>query len=114
MKFSLLYSNLPCRRKQKNSPREYREKNDGEVIPDRLDVLELGGEVAFEIVFDKEDPEEIRIAAAAEDIPGEGGEAEAGNGAGKNTADGIAPALGDRGPENNSAATENERRRSFR
>ena len=33
-------------------------------------MLEFGCEVALEIVLDDEDPEEIGIAAGAEDVPG--------------------------------------------
>jgi len=45
-------------------------------------VLELGSEEAVEVVFDDEDAEEVGIAAGTEDVPGECGEAEGGDGDG--------------------------------
>jgi len=58
-------------------------------------VLEFGGEVTLEIVLDDEDAEEIGIAAGTQDVPGERGEAEAGNRDRMKTAEGVAPAPGD-------------------
>ena len=76
-------------------------------------MLELGSEEAVEIVFDDEDAEEIGIAAGAEDVPRKGGETEAGDGDGVKAADGVAPTLGEEGPEKDSAAGENDGRGTF-
>jgi len=43
------------------------DKENGQIEPKRLDVLEFGREVALEIVFDDEDAKEIGIAVGAED-----------------------------------------------
>jgi len=83
------------------------EKKNGDVIPNGLDVLELGSEEAVEIVLDDEDAEEVGVATGAKDVPGKSCEAEAGDGDGVKTAEGVAPALGERGPEENSATGEN-------
>ena len=56
-------------------PRQEGHEQHRDVIPEGLDVLEFGGEVAFEIVFDDEDAEEVGVAAGGEDVPREGGEA---------------------------------------
>src|SRR6266436_5486220 len=71
-------------------------------------MLELGGEITLEIVFDDEDAEEIGIAAGAESVPGESGEAEGGECDGMKEAEGVAPALGEERPEENGAAGEND------
>jgi len=71
-------------------------------------VLKFGGEVALEIVFDDENAEEIGVAAGAEDVPGEGGEAEGRDCGGVKEAGGVAPSLGEERPEENSAAGEND------
>ena len=56
---------------KKHTPRKNRDQNDRKVIPERLEVLEFGSEVALEIVVDDEDTEEIGVAAGAEDVPGQ-------------------------------------------
>jgi len=76
-------------------------------------VLEFGGEVALEIVFDDEDAEEVGVAAGAEDVPGESGEAEGREGGGMKEAEGVAPALGEERPEENGAAGEDDGGRAF-
>src|ERR1700719_2209855 len=83
------------------------ENKNGDVIPDRLGVLELGSEEAVEIVLDDEDAEEVGIAAGAEDVPGKSGEEEAGDGQGMKTAEGVAPAFCEDGPEKGRTAGEN-------
>ena len=103
-----------CHRpEQEKSPRNEGDEDDGDVKPEGLDVLEFGSEEALEIVFDDEDAKEIGIAAGAENVPGKSGEAEAGDGDGMKTAEGVAPAFGEDGPEQNSAAGENDRGRTF-
>ena len=77
-------------------------------------MLEFGSEVAFEIVLDDEDAEEIRIAAGAEDVPGKSGEAEGRDGGGMKEAEGVAPALGEERPEKNGAAHEDDASGAFR
>jgi len=62
-------------------------------------VLEFGSEVAFEIVLDDEDAEEIRVAAGAEDVPGKSGEAEGRDGGGMKRREAFAPAFGEERPE---------------
>ena len=54
-------------------PGEESEKQNRDVIPERLDVLEFGSKVALEIVLDDEDAEKIGVAAGAEDVPGKSG-----------------------------------------
>ncbi len=76
----------------------------GAVKPERLDMLEFGGEEAFEIVFDDEDAEEIWIAAGAEDVPGKRGQAEGGDGGWMKEAEGIAPTFREECPEEDGAA----------
>ncbi len=71
-------------------------------------MLEFGGEVALEIVFDDEDAEEIWIAAGAQYIPGKSGEAEGSDCDGMKEAEGVAPALGEERPEKYGAAGEND------
>ena len=71
-------------------------------------MLEFGGEVALEVVFDDEDAEEIGVTAGAKDVPGKSGEAEGGEGGGMEEAEGVAPALGEERPEKNGAAGEND------
>jgi len=60
-----------------------------------LDVLEFGREVALEIVLDDEHAEEIGIAPGANDVPGQCGEAETGNGDRMEAAKGVTPASGE-------------------
>ncbi len=69
-------------------------------------MLEFGGEVAFEIVLDDEDAEKIGVAAGAQDVPGESGEAEGGDDGGMKEAESVSPALGEERPEKNGAAGE--------
>ena len=76
-------------------------------------MLEFGRQIAFEVVLDDEDVEEIGIAAGAEDVPRKGGETEAADGDGVKAADGVAPTLGEEGPEKDSAAGENDGRGTF-
>jgi len=71
-------------------------------------VLELWREEAIEIVFDDKNAEEVGVAVGAENVPGKSGEAEAGNGDGVKTPEGVAPALGEGGPEKNGSAGEDE------
>src|SRR5260370_7879560 len=59
--------------KQQRDPGKKSHQQNWPVVPEGLDVLEFGGEVALEIVLDDEDAEEVGVAAGAEDIPGEGG-----------------------------------------
>src|SRR5258708_5318553 len=94
-------------------PRQEGHKQHREIIPEGLDVLEFGGEVALEIVFEDEDAEEIGVAASAEDVPGESGKAERCDRGGMKEAEGVAPALGDERPEKNGASAENNGRRAF-
>jgi len=77
-------------------------------------VLEFGSEVAFEIVLDDEDAEEVGVAAGTQDIPGEGGQAERGDGGGMKEAEGVAPAFREERPEKNGAAGKNDGGRAFR
>ena len=58
----------------------------------------MGSEEAVEIVLDDEDAEEVGVAAGTEDVPGEGGKAETGDGDRMKAAEGVAPAIGEEGP----------------
>src|SRR2546426_4272883 len=89
-------------------PRQEGHEQHRNVKPERLDVLEFGSEVAFEIVLDDEDAEEVGIASGAEDIPGKSGEAEGPDRGGMKEAEGVTPALGEERPEKDSAAGEND------
>src|SRR6266851_6593673 len=102
--------NAPRDRSPEENRRPWKngEEEDGSVVPERLDMLEFGGDVAFEIVLDDEDAEEIGIAAGAEDVPRESGEAKRDEGDGMKEAEGVAPALGEERPEENGAAGEND------
>jgi len=46
-------------------------------------------------VLDDEDAEEVGVAAGAEEVPGQGGEAEGGDCGGIKEAEGVSPALGE-------------------
>src|SRR5207253_3030160 len=74
----------------------------------RLDVLEFGGEVTLEIVFDDEDAEKIGVPASAKDIPGESRKTKRCHGGWMKEAKGVAPAFGEKGPEKNGASAEND------
>ena len=91
---------------EKNGPREKGEEKDGDVIPEWLDVLEFRSEVALEVVFDDEDAKEVWIAAGAEDVPRESGEAEGDDGDGVKEAENVAPLFGEQSPEKDGAAGE--------
>ena len=90
------------------------EDKNGDVIPYGLDVLELGSEEAVEIVFDDEDADKFGVAAGTEDVPGECGETETGDGHGMKAAKGVAPAIGEYGPEEDGAAGKEDGRGTFR
>src|SRR5580692_2568284 len=96
-----------CERVEKDPWKNGKDKN-WDVIPNGLDVLELGSEEAVEIVLDDEDAEEVGVAAGAENVPGESGEAETGDGDGMKAAKGVAPAFCEDGPEKNGAAGEDD------
>src|SRR5713101_3601371 len=94
-------------------PRKEGHKKDRQVKPKGLDVLEFGGEVALEIVFDDEDSEEIGVAVGAEDVPRESSKAEGSDCDGMKEAEGVGPALGKERPEKNGSAGENNCGRAF-
>jgi hypothetical protein len=71
-------------------------------------VLKFGGKVALEVVFDDEDAEEIGVATGAEDVPGKRGDAEGGDCGGLKQAEGVAPAFGEDGPEEDGATGEDD------
>src|SRR5713101_2459953 len=89
---------------EQGHPRQKSNEQDRNVVPERLDVLKLGSEVALEIVLDDEDAEKIRVAAGAKDIPGKSSEAEGRDGGGMKEAEGIAPTFREKRPEENSTA----------
>ncbi len=70
-------------------------------------MLEFGGQVALEVVFDEEDAEEVGVAAGAEDVPRESGDAESCDSGGMEEAEGVAPTLGEERPEKDRASAEN-------
>ena len=76
-------------------------------------MLEFGSEVALEIVLDDEDAEEVGVAAGTQDIPGEGGQAERGDGGGMKETEGVAPALREKRPGKNGASGKNDGGGSF-
>ena len=76
-------------------------------------MLKFGREVAFEIVFDDEDAEEVGITARAEDVPGQGRGAERNDCDGMKQTKRIAPAFRDERPKKYSAAGENDRDWAF-
>ena len=71
-------------------------------------MLEFGREIAFEIVFDDEDTEEIGIAAGAQDVPRQGGYAEGGDCGGMEEAESVSPAFCENGPEENGSGDEDD------
>lgn len=91
-------------KQQGRGPGKEGDQNDGEVIPEGLDVLEFGSKEALEIVFDDENAEEVGIAMGAENVPGKSSEAEGGDGCGMKAAKSVAPAFGQGGPEENGGA----------
>src|SRR6266704_3625772 len=98
----------PKPRKKSKSPWQECCQEDGAVKPDGLDVLEFGGEVALEIVLDDEDAEEVGVPAGANDVPGQGREAERCDCDGVKEAESVAPAFGEERPEENGATGEND------
>jgi len=100
--------------KQQRDPGKKSHQQNWPVVPEGLDVLEFGGEVALEIVLDDEDAEEVGVAAGAEDIPGESGEAKRRESGRMKEAEGVAPALREKRPEKNGAAGENDGCGAFR
>src|ERR1700739_3994897 len=56
---------------QKRGPRKESHQQHRGIKPEGLDMLEFRSEVALEIVFDDENAKEIRVAACADDIPGQ-------------------------------------------
>src|SRR5260370_26112568 len=91
-------------------PRQEGHKQNREIKPKRLEVLEFGGEVALEIVFDDENAEKIGIASGAQDVPGESAQAKGRDCGGMKEAEGLAPALGEKRPEKKGAAGEKDGR----
>src|SRR2546425_3666562 len=89
-------------------PRQGVHKQNREIKPKGLDVLEFGGEVALEIVLDDEDAEEVGVPAGASDVPGQGREAERCDCDGVKEAESVAPAFGEERPEENGATGEND------
>ena len=97
---------------ENNGRRAFRkdsDQKDGDVVPKGLDVLEFGSEVAFEIVLDDEDAEEIRVASGTEDVPGQSRHAERGDCGWMKETEGVAPALAEKRPETDRAAAKNYR-----
>ncbi len=76
-------------------------------------MVEFGREVTFEIVLDDEDAQEVRIAASAENVPGQGGSRESGNARRMQEPKRVVPAFGDPRPEKHSAGAEHNGRRAF-
>jgi hypothetical protein len=95
-------------KKKAERPRQERHEKDWDVKPKWLDVLKFGSEVALEIVLDDEDAEEIRIAACAENVPGESGEAEGSDGDWVKKTESVAPAFSQERPGKNGAAAEDD------
>ena len=98
---------------QKRHPREKGDEENWDIKPERLDVLECRSEVALEVVLDDEDAEEVWIAAGAKDVPGQSGEAEGGDGGGMKQPEGVVPTFGERSPEKDGAANQNDSSRTF-
>src|SRR5713101_8851458 len=103
--------NAPRNRSPEENRRPWKngEEEDGSVVPEGLDVLEFGGEVAFEVVLDDEDAEEVGVAAGAEDVPRQSRCAERGERGWMKEAEGVSPALGEERPEEDRAAAEDYR-----
>src|SRR5215472_14117150 len=57
---------------KKSGPGKKSDQHDGDVEPERLNVLKLRRQVALEIVLDDEDAQEIRIEPSAANVPGQG------------------------------------------
>src|SRR5215472_808306 len=94
-------------------PGQERHQYNRQIKPKGLDVLEFGREVTFEIVLDDEDAQEIRIAASAQNVPGQGGSAESGNAHWMQEPKRVVPAFGDPRPEQHRSGAENDGRRAF-
>src|SRR6516165_3716859 len=87
-------------------PRQQGDQQNRKVKPNGLDMLEFRGEEALEVVLDDEDAEKIGVAAGANDVPGQGGEAEGDDGRGMKQAQRVAPAFGPKRPQEDGAARE--------
>ena len=89
-------------------PRQECDEKNRDIKPEWLDVLEFGGEVALEIVFDDENSEKVGIAAGAEDVPRNGYQAERSDRGGMKQAESVAPALRENCPKEDCAAEKND------
>ena len=76
-------------------------------------MLEFGRQIAFEVVLDDEDVEEIGIAAGAEDVPGQGSQTERGDCDGMKQTERVAPPPSENCPEENRAAGQDNRSGTF-
>src|SRR5436309_13635590 len=88
-------------------PGQERHQYNWQIKPKGLDVLEFGREVTVEIVLVDEDARELRIAASAHNVPGQGGSRESGNAQRMQEPKRVVRALGDAGTEQQSAGAEN-------
>jgi hypothetical protein len=98
---------------QRQSPGHERDKRNRDVEPKGLNMLEFWSEVAFEVVLDDKDAEELGIAVSAKYVPGEGGQAETGDGQRVKAAESVTPTSGQDGPEEYGAAGKNDGGGSF-
>ena len=76
--------------------------------------MEFGNQVALEVVLDDEDAEEVGVAASAEDVPGQGSEAEGSDSGRMKEAERVAPALRKECPKEDRPAAENDAGRPLR
>src|SRR5207253_10838260 len=76
-------------------PGQERHQYNWQIKPKGLDVLEFGRQVTLEIVLDDEDAQELRIAASAHNVPGQGGSRESGNAQRMQEPNRVVPAFGD-------------------
>src|SRR5260370_40456558 len=88
--------------KQQRDPGKKSHQQNWPVVPEGLDVLEFGGEVALEIVLDDEDAEEVGVAAG-------GGGKTGGRGEGKRRARGRREKGGRGGPRAREKSTGKKR-----
>jgi len=98
---------------KKGGPGKERYQYDRHIKPERLYVLELRSQIPLEIVLDDENPQKIRIAAGAANVPGQGGGTESHHGHRMKEPKRILSPFGQPSPEEHRAATQKNRGRTF-
>src|SRR5215472_10679483 len=98
---------------KKSGPWKESDQHDRNVKPERLDMLKFRCQEALEVVLDDEDAQEIRIAAGAANVPGQGRCAKRGNRHRMEEAKRVLSPVGQQGPWKHGPDAENNCRWAF-